>query len=189
MDDDPSHGADVLKCFFSIPIRAMDEIDAIPVSVVALDQSTPLVGTPLVRQKTATRTVRTQKEINDADQAELAALELIPMGSLTEHRRTQLNAKIAKIKAKVNLYAFKIASQTEAVQSKKTRMSFESEDVMRLLDARRLQDHQFTDKAINNAETKKNLTIGDVLCLLEDSEGTARAGLSKYPHMELRATL
>ena len=47
----------------------MDEIDAIPVSVVALDQSTPLVGTPLVRQKTATRTVRTQKEINDADQA------------------------------------------------------------------------------------------------------------------------
>ena len=135
----------------------MDEIDAIPVSVVALDQSTPLVGTPLVRQKTATRTVRTQKEINDADQAELAALELIPMGSLTEHRRTQLNAKIAKIKAKVNLYAFKIASQTEAVQSKKTRMSFESEDVMRLLDARRLQDHQFTDKAINNAETKKNL--------------------------------
>ena len=36
-------------------------------------------------------------------------------------------------------------------------MSFESEDVMRLLDTRRLQDHQFTDKAINNAETKKNL--------------------------------
>lgn len=77
MDDDPSHGADVLKCFFSIPIRAMDEIDAIPVSVVALDQSTPLVGTPLVRQKTATRTVRTQKEINDADQAELPIKQFI----------------------------------------------------------------------------------------------------------------
>jgi hypothetical protein len=79
------------------------------------------------------------------------------MGSLTEHKRALLTANIARIKIKLKLYAFKIASQTEAVQSKKIRMKFVSQDIMRLLDARCLQDHQFTDKAINNAETKKNL--------------------------------
>ena len=68
-------GARILAWMAHVDLK--DEIDAIPVSVVALDQSTPLVGTPLVRQKTATRTVRTQKEINDADQAELPIKQFI----------------------------------------------------------------------------------------------------------------
>jgi hypothetical protein len=41
------------------------------------------------------------------------------------------------------------------VQSKKIRTNFESQDVTRLLDARRLQVHHFTDKAIDSPETKK----------------------------------
>jgi hypothetical protein len=37
------------------------------------------------------------------------------------------------------------------------RTSFESQDVTRLLDSRRLQDDQFTDKEIDSSETKVNL--------------------------------
>jgi hypothetical protein len=42
---------------------------------------------------------------------------------------------------------------------KKIRASFESQDVTRLLDARRLQDDQFTDKAIDSSETKVNFVV------------------------------
>ena len=169
------------------------------------------------------------------------------MESLSEHKRTLLTAKIAKIKLKVNLYIAKIALQSEAAQAKKIRTNFESEDVMRLLDARRLLDHQFTQKTINSAGTKDNMVAEKfnqgfaalpkggygvpfeeneitviygplpperqmtspqlhdkfqkmckssrdimlklVLCRLRDSEGTARSGLSKYRHIDVRATL
>ncbi len=40
--------------------------------------------------------------------------------------------------------------------------SYESEDVTRLLDARRLDDHHFTDKAIKSAATKNDM-IADSL--------------------------
>lgn len=58
--------------FFPFPIRAMEK--EIPVQVDTQDESTLPVGTVLVRQRTITRTVRSQKEIHDAELAELASL-------------------------------------------------------------------------------------------------------------------
>jgi hypothetical protein len=104
----------------------MDEMEHADAAVVALDESTLSVCNSLARQRGTTRTVWTQKEMHDAYQAELVSLELIPMGSLTEHKRALLTARIAKIKNKLNLSALKIASQAEVVQSKKIRMNFES---------------------------------------------------------------
>ena len=103
------------------------------------------------------RVVRSQKEIHDAEQAQLAALESICMETLTDYRRSLLAVKIAKLKSKVTLYIVKRSAQTDVVQTKKVRMNFESEDVIRLLDARRLHDHQFTDKAVNSAVTKHSM--------------------------------
>jgi hypothetical protein len=56
---------------------------------------------------------------------------------------------------------------------KKIRASFESQDVTRLLDARRLQDDQFTDKAIDSSETKVNLVaeIKDFLLCQKELRG------------------
>ena len=80
----------------------------------------------MLKQRTITpRKVLGHREIHDGEQAELATLELIPMESLSEHKRTLLTAKIAKIKLKVNLYIAKIALQSEAAQAKKIRTNFE----------------------------------------------------------------
>ena len=68
-----------------------------------------------------------------------------------------LSAKIAKTNLKLNCYIEKIALQTEATQAKKIRTNFESGYVIRLLDARRLLDHQHIHKAINPAVTTNNM--------------------------------
>ncbi len=62
----------------------------------------------------------------------------------------------------------------EAVQSKKKmRTSFDSQNVMRLLGAWRLQEDQFTDKAINSSETKVDLVaeINDFLLCQKELRG------------------
>ncbi len=72
------------------------------------------------------------------------------------YKRTQIAAKMAKLKTKIDVHISKFSWPAEADKSKRTRMSYESEDVMKLLDARRLHDF-FTDKAINSAVTKNNM--------------------------------
>ena len=69
----------------------------------------------------------------------------------------------------MNRYIEKIAFQTEATQAKKIRTNFESEDVIRLLDARRLLDHQHIHKAINKmvayTNKKRGSSIGNKILL------------------------
>ncbi len=59
------------------------------------------------------------------------------------------------------------------MESKKNTSELESQDVTRLLDARRLQDDQFTDKAIDSSETKVNLIaeIKDFLLCQKELRG------------------
>jgi hypothetical protein len=146
-----------LKCIFFFSVRAKcGDAAAMPKDTVPASES-PVT----VRSKAGTlpkvRVVRSQKEIHDAEQTQLAALESISMETLTDYRRSLLAVKIAKLKAKVTLYIVKSSAQTDVVQTKKVRMTFESEDVIRLLDARRLHDHQFTDKAVDSAVTKHSM--------------------------------
>jgi hypothetical protein len=64
---------------------------------------------------------------------------------------------MAKLNTKIDLYISKLSWQAEADKSKRTRMSYESEDATRLLDARRIHNHQLTDNAINAIVTKTNM--------------------------------
>jgi hypothetical protein len=92
------------------------------------------------------RTVRSQKKIHDADKAELLSLEETYSAVVALYKRTQFAAKMAKLKSKIDLYISKPSWQAEADKSNRTRKSYESEDVMRLLDARRLHDFFITKK-------------------------------------------
>ncbi len=66
-----------------------------------LNRLLQLVQTSNAGTKPKVRVVRPQKEIHDADQSQLAALESISMETLTDYRRSLLAVKIAKLKAKV----------------------------------------------------------------------------------------
>ena len=122
-----------LKCIFFFSVRAKcGDAAAMPKDTVPASES-PVT----VRSKAGTlpevRVVRSQKEIHDAEQTQLAALESISMETLTDYRRSLLAVKIAKLKAKVTLYIVKSSAQTDVVQTKKVRMNFESEDVISCL--------------------------------------------------------
>jgi hypothetical protein len=146
-----------LKCIFFFSVRAKcGDAAAMPKDTVPASESPVTVGSK-AGTLPKVRVVRSQKEIHDAEQTQLAALESISMETLTDYRRSLLAVKIAKLKAKVTLYIVKSSAQTDVVQTKKVRMTFESEDVIRLLDARRLHDHQFTDKAVDSAVTKHSM--------------------------------
>ncbi len=62
------------------------------------------------------------------------------MAVVVPYKRTQIAAKMARlkrVKTKIDLYSSNLSWLAEADKSKRTRMSYESEAVMGLLDARR----------------------------------------------------
>jgi hypothetical protein len=84
----------------------------------------------------------------------------MPLASMPDHRKDQIETKIERLKIKIDLFTSKTTAVAEAVLAKrigwilKQRMFY---PLMWLLDARRLHDHQFTEKAINSQETKKKM--------------------------------
>ncbi len=82
--------------------------------------------------------------------------QAISLTSMTQLKKQRLVTRIERLTTKITWFTYKM--KAAASVATKNQLNFETDDVMLLLDAKRLHDqHQFTEKQINSAETKEKM--------------------------------